>query len=175
ENMPDPHDALARMKDLLKPGGALLLTTFDTEGILYLISERTRMAHNFRTHLILYSRSALIELLEHSGFEIVAVSPAFEYRDHKFLRLWAATRWPGIAAIANALLRILPDPMLVTSGSIRIMAKRRAGPPRRLTRARRPPAPPPAPPADGRPRHPLRRTDACPLTTASSPARISRA
>jgi SAM-dependent methyltransferase len=129
ENMPDPHDALARMKDLLKPGGALLLTMFDTEGILYLISERTRMAHNFRTHLILYSRSALIELLEHSGFEIVAVSPAFEYRDHKFLRLWAATRWPALASIANAFLRILPDPMLVTSGSIRIMAKRRAGPP----------------------------------------------
>ncbi len=33
ENMPDPHDALARMKELLKPGGALLLTTFDTEGL----------------------------------------------------------------------------------------------------------------------------------------------
>ena len=129
ENMPDPHDALARMKDLLKPGGALLLTTFDTEGILYLISERTRMAHNFRTHLILYSRSALIELLEHSGFEIVSVSPAFEYRDHKFLRHWVATRWPMLAPIANAILHILPDPLLVTSGSIRIMAKRRAGAP----------------------------------------------
>ena len=128
ENMPDPHDALARIKDLLKPGGALLLTTFDTEGILYLISERTRMAHNFRTHLILYSRSALIELLEHSGFEIAAVSPAFEYRDDKFLRHWVATRWPLLAPIANAILRILPDPLLVTSGSIRIMAKRRAGP-----------------------------------------------
>jgi SAM-dependent methyltransferase len=129
ENMPDPHDALARMKDLLKPGGALLLTTFDTEGLLYLISERTRMAPNFRTHLILYSRSALIELLEHSGFEIVAIAPAFEYRDHKFLRHWVATRWPALAAIANAMLRMLPDPLLVSSGSIRVIAKRRAGPP----------------------------------------------
>ncbi|HUJ12778.1 MAG TPA: bifunctional glycosyltransferase/class I SAM-dependent methyltransferase [Thermoanaerobaculia bacterium] len=129
ENMPDPHDALARMKDLLKPGGALLLTTFDTEGFLYLISERTRMAHNFRTHLILYSRSALIELLEHSGFEIVAVAPAFEYRDHKFLRLWVSTRYPALAPVANAILRILPDPLLVSSGSIRITAKRRAGSP----------------------------------------------
>ncbi len=129
ENMPDPHDALARMKDLLKPGGALLLTTFDTEGIFYLISERTRMAHNFRTHLILYSRSALIELLEHSGFEIAAISPAFEYRDHKFLRHWVATRWPALAPIANAILRIVRDPLLISSGSIRIIAKRRAGPP----------------------------------------------
>ena len=129
ESMPDPHDALARMKDLLKPGGALLLTTFDTEGILYLFSERTRMAHNFRTHLILYSRSALIELLEHSGFEIVSVAPAFEYRDHKFLRQWMSARFPAIAPMANAMLNILPDPLLVTSGSIRIVAKRRSGAP----------------------------------------------
>jgi SAM-dependent methyltransferase len=127
-NMPDPHDALARMKDLLKPGGALLLTTFDTEGLLYLISERTRMAHNFRTHLILYSRSALIELLEHSGFEIVSIGPDFEYRDHKFLRHWVAVRWPGLAPLVHAALRILPDPLLISSGAIRILAKRRAGP-----------------------------------------------
>ncbi|HEX2121336.1 MAG TPA: class I SAM-dependent methyltransferase, partial [Thermoanaerobaculia bacterium] len=32
ENMADPHDALARIKDLLKPGGVLFLSTFDTEG-----------------------------------------------------------------------------------------------------------------------------------------------
>src|SRR6267378_2269949 len=109
ENMPDPHDALARMKDLLKPGGALLLTTFDTEGLLYLISERILMAQNFRTHLILYSRSALIELLEHSGFEIVSVAPSFEYRDHKFLRYWITARFPVLAPIVHAVLRILPD------------------------------------------------------------------
>src|SRR5712691_2222865 len=129
ENMPDPHDALARMKELLKPGGALLLTTFDTEGLLYLISERIRMAHNFRTHLILYSRSALIELLEHSGFEIVSVAPSFEYRDHRFLRYWMTARFPMLSPLVHAVLRILPDPLLVSSGSIRITAKRRAGPP----------------------------------------------
>src|ERR1051325_9627264 len=67
ENMADPHDALSRVKDLLKPGGILLLTTFDAEGVLYLLTERRRIAQSFRTHLILYSRSALIELLEHSG------------------------------------------------------------------------------------------------------------
>lgn len=129
EDMPDPHDALARMKELLKPNGTLLLTTFDTEGLLYLLSERTRMAQNFRPHLILYSRSALIELLEHSGFEIVAVAPDFEYRDHKFLRHWIDARWPSLAALVHATLRILPDPLRVTSGSIRIVARRRAGSP----------------------------------------------
>lgn len=129
ENMADPHDALGRIKDLLKPGGILFLSTFDTEGLIYLFSERKRMSQNFRTHLILYSRSALIELLEHSGFEIADIGPDFEYRDHKFLRHWIGTHHPFLAPMARALLRILPDPLIVSTGSIRILAKRRSGPP----------------------------------------------
>jgi SAM-dependent methyltransferase len=129
ENMPDPHDALARMKDLLKPGGVLLLSTFDTEGLVYLITERRWMTQNFRTHLILYSRSALIELLEHSGFEIVSIGAELAYRDHRFLRHSVATRWPALAPLVRMLLKVLPDPLLLFSGSIRIVAKRRAGAP----------------------------------------------
>jgi SAM-dependent methyltransferase len=127
ENMADPHDALGRIKDLLKPGGVLFLSTFDTEGLIYLMSGRKRVAQNFRTHLILYSRSALIELLEHSGFEISDIGPDFEYRDHKFLRHWLASYHPLLAPIARALLNILPDPLIVSTGSIRIVAKRRGG------------------------------------------------
>jgi SAM-dependent methyltransferase len=129
ENMADPHDALGRIKDLLKPGGVLFLSAFDTEGLIYLLSERKRMAQNFRTRLILYSRSALIELLERSGFEIVDIGPDFEYRDHKFLRHWLASHHPVIAPLARTLLRMLPDPLIVSTGSIRIIAKRRSGPP----------------------------------------------
>jgi len=129
ENMADPHDALARLKDLLKPGGMLLLTAFDTEGLMYLLTERKRMAHKFRTHRILYSRSALIELLEHSGFEIDSIGPSFEYRDHKFLRHRISARWPRMAPVVQFVLSLLPDPLLVSSGSIRVVAKRRSGPP----------------------------------------------
>ena len=128
ENMADPHDALGRIKDLLKPGGLLLLSSFDTEGLLYLLSERSRMAQNFRTHLILYSRSALIELLEHSGFEIIDIGPDFEYRDHKFIRHWLSSHHPRLAALVRLFLRVLPDPLIVSTGSIRIVAKRRSGP-----------------------------------------------
>ncbi len=129
ENMPDPHDALARIKELLKPGGVLLFTTFDTESLFYLFTERKRFTHNFRTHLILYSRSALIELLEHSGFEIASIVPSFEYRDQKFIRHWLSNRSNVFARLARALLLVLPDPLLVSSGSIRIVARRRAGAP----------------------------------------------
>ena len=129
ENMADPHDALGRIKDLLKPGGVLFLSTFDTEGLIYLFSERKRMPQNFRTHLILYSRSALIELLEHSGFEIADIGPDFEYRDHKFLRHWLSAHHSVLAPFARALMKLLPDPLIVSTGSIRIVAKRRSGPP----------------------------------------------
>ncbi|HYC59632.1 MAG TPA: bifunctional glycosyltransferase/class I SAM-dependent methyltransferase [Thermoanaerobaculia bacterium] len=129
ENISDPHDALGRIKDLLKPGGVLFLSTFDTEGLIYLFSEQKRMAQNFRTHLILYSRSALIELLERSGFEIDDIGPDFEYRDHKFLRHWIAAHHPIVAPFARMVLKMLPDPLIVSTGSIRIVAKRRSGPP----------------------------------------------
>lgn len=129
ENMADPHDALARIKDMVKPGGVLFLSTFDTEGLIYLVSERKRMAQNFRTHLILYSRSALIELLEHSGFEIIDIGPDFEYRDQKFLRHWLASHHPFLAPFARIALAVMSDPAIVSTGSIRIVAKRRSGPP----------------------------------------------
>jgi SAM-dependent methyltransferase len=127
ENIADPHDALARIKDLIKPGGVLFLSTFDTEGLIYLFSERKRMAQNFRTHLILYSRSAVIELLEHSGFEIIDIGPDFEYRDQKFLRHWFAAHHPILAPFVRLLLAVLPDPTIVSTGSIRIVARRRSG------------------------------------------------
>lgn len=130
ENIADPHDALARIKDLVKPGSVLFLSTFDTEGLIYLFSGSKRTTQNFRTRVILYSRSALIELLEHSGFEILDIGPDFEHRDHKFLRHWLAAQHPFLAPLARALLAVLPDPMIVSSGSIRIVARRRSGSPR---------------------------------------------
>jgi SAM-dependent methyltransferase len=127
ESMADPHDSLARIKDLLKPGGVLFLTAFDTEGFLYVLTESSGMATHFRSHLILYSRSALIELLERSGFEIVSVAPDFVYRDHRLLRHWLAHRSALVGALGRMILAVTPDPLLVTSGSINIVARRRAG------------------------------------------------
>jgi SAM-dependent methyltransferase len=129
ECLADPHDALARIKDLLKPGGVVFLTAFDTESLMYLLFERDRLAGNFRTRLILYSQSALIELFERSGFEILSVGGDFEYRDRKAVSRALVTLMPRAGRLAAPLLRVFPDPMLVGTGSIRIIARRRAGPP----------------------------------------------
>ena len=64
--------------------------------------------------------------LEHSGFEIVSVAPAVEYRDHKFIR-HRLSRHPAVAAMVRPLLKLLPDPLPVSAGSIRVVARRRGG------------------------------------------------
>ncbi len=127
ESMPDPHDAMSRVKDLLRPGGVLFLTAFDTEGLFYVMTERQRMSANFQAHLILFSRSAVIELLERSGFEIVSVGPDFVYRDQKVIRHWLAQRSRLVSFCGSLVMALAPDPVLVSSASINIVARRRSG------------------------------------------------
>jgi len=129
EHLPDPHDALARISELLKPGGTLVIVTPDTESLLCSISGDRWVSYKFPEHLILYSRSGLIELLERSGFEILDASSDFEYCDHQFLNSRLEKLSPTLAGIARVMLHPLPDPLPVTSGSIRIIARRRAGSP----------------------------------------------
>jgi SAM-dependent methyltransferase len=128
ERFPDPHDALARMRDLLKPSGVLLLTAFDTESLLYLIGEPKLIADYFHSRLVMYSRSALIELLEHSGFEIVSVADELAYQSHAAVEDTIRRTLPSLAALVTPILRRLPDPILAPAGSIRILARRRVGP-----------------------------------------------
>ncbi|MGA7615627.1 MAG: glycosyltransferase [Thermoanaerobaculia bacterium] len=129
EHLADPHDALARLHELLKPGGALFLVTPDTESLLCAVSGDRWVSYKFPEHLILYSHSALIELLENSGFEIVSIGADFEYCDHPFLLSRVKKLNPALSRIASAALRVLPDPLPVTSGSVRIVARRRGGAP----------------------------------------------
>ena len=127
EHLSDPHDALARIKDLLKPGGALVLITPDTESWLCAVSGDRWVSYKFPEHLILYSRSALIELLEHSGFEIISAQSDHEYCEHEFLLERVEKLSPLLASLARVALAVLPSPLPVSSGSIRILARRRAG------------------------------------------------
>jgi dolichyl-phosphate beta-glucosyltransferase len=129
EHLADPHDALARIKDLLKPGGVILLITPDTESLLCSISGDKWVSYKFPEHLILYSRSAVIELLEHSGFEVLSAGGDYEYCDRDFILSRLGQLRPLAAAAARPILNLLPSPLPVTSGSIRLVARRRAGSP----------------------------------------------
>lgn len=129
EHLPDPHDALAKISELLKPGGTLVIITPDTESLLCAVSGDRWVSYKFPEHLILYSRSGLIELLERSGFEIVDVSSDYEYCDHAFVVSRIEQLSHAAAVAARVVFKMLPNPLPVTSGSICIVAKRRAGSP----------------------------------------------
>ncbi|MHB0969394.1 MAG: methyltransferase domain-containing protein [Thermoanaerobaculia bacterium] len=128
EFLPDPHDALARIRELLKPGGYLLMVTPDTESLSGTLSTSRWLQEKFPDHLILYSRSALIEILERSGFEITSAGAFVEYREHERLeagvsRFGKAAQWAVKVPLA-----ILPNPLPLSDGAIRVVARRRAGP-----------------------------------------------
>lgn len=129
QHLANPHDGLARIEEHLKPGGYLVIVTPDTESVMSAVSGRRWAAFKIPEHRILYSRSALVELLERSGFEIVSARADYQYVDHERIET-ALRQWPSmIHAIVRAVLTILPDPLLSSRGSIRIVAKRRSGAP----------------------------------------------
>lgn len=66
EHVQDPNPLLAAIRDVLAPGGLLYLETPNLRCI--------QQCQLFQSHVILYSSSTLMQLLEHNGFEVVAVS-----------------------------------------------------------------------------------------------------
>lgn len=129
EHLPNPHDAVAKIRELVRPGGHLVLSTPDTESVTALALGRRWSAHKVPEHIVLYSRSALVEMLENAGFEIVTAHSDYRDFDHQRLRQ-ALSRWPrAIRRVLSAGLHLLPDPFPASSGSIRIVARRLSGPP----------------------------------------------
>lgn len=128
EFLPDPHDALATIRDLLKPGGYLVMVTPDTESLSGTLATGRWLREKFPDHLILYSRSALVEILERSGFEITSAGAFVEYREHKRLQAGASRFGKAAQWAVRMPLAILPDPLPLSDGAIRVVARRRAGP-----------------------------------------------
>ena len=81
EHMEDPVSDLAKVHDLLKPGGILLLGTPDFDSpCARLFGENYRLLHD-QTHVSLFTKESMTRLLQDSGFVIDRVDlPFFETR-----------------------------------------------------------------------------------------------
>ncbi|MCM2316656.1 MAG: bifunctional glycosyltransferase/class I SAM-dependent methyltransferase [Thermoanaerobaculia bacterium] len=125
EKLEDPHDALGKVSELLRPGGILAIVTPDTESVLALLSRDRWFAYDEPDAVIFYSRSGLVELLERSGYEILSVSADIEHATHDEImaRVGRIGRLWGV--LSRALVRTLPSPFPVSIGGIRIVARRR--------------------------------------------------
>jgi dolichyl-phosphate beta-glucosyltransferase len=136
EKMEDPQDAMAKVGELLRPGGLVVIVTPDTESLLCTLSGRRWFAYETRDGAIFYSRSGLIELLERSGFEILSVSGDIEYSTHQSLLERVSRAGRVVRAFTGIVLTVLPDPVPASLGRLRVVARRRAGRPGTLTPVR---------------------------------------
>jgi dolichyl-phosphate beta-glucosyltransferase len=136
EKMEDPQDALAKVSELLRPGGVVVIVTPDTESLLCTLSGGRWFAYETTDGAIFYSRSGLIELLERSGYEILSVGGDIEYSTHETLLDRVSRAGKAVRALTRVSLAVLPDPIPATFGRLRIVARRRAGRPGSLTPVR---------------------------------------
>lgn len=80
EHVPDPRQLLAACREVLRPGGLLVITTPDISGLVprvtYILFGLTTGAWGHPTppgHLVQFSRRTLRRLLEEEGFEVVVL------------------------------------------------------------------------------------------------------
>lgn len=76
EHVPDPVATLARCRQLLEPGGALLVSVPNIESFEAWAFGRRWIGLDIPRHLTHFSRVTLTALLERSGFDVVWVRPA---------------------------------------------------------------------------------------------------
>lgn len=111
EHLPDGLGAMARIRELLKPGGCFLAEMPNVEGlskkwvrgIVKLGLHRRRFPPDMKAgHCNEYCRESFEVLLRRSGFELVR----WETYSHKPLANWLLNRWP-VGTKARALARRL--------------------------------------------------------------------
>ena len=74
EHIPDPKSALRSVRQLLKPGGVLIVATHDVEGVWpKLVGPRWRH-YNMPEHIYYFSRRTLTQMLSEVGFHTFKVA-----------------------------------------------------------------------------------------------------
>jgi dolichyl-phosphate beta-glucosyltransferase len=125
EHLPDPRSALAKIRDVLRPGGALLAVTPDAHSWLARVQGSSWVSLKFPEHVILYSRGTLRRVLESNGFAVESMTPAGQYARFDFLAERVAKGHPRLAdALVRAARRFGGHErrVYVPSGSVAVVA-----------------------------------------------------
>jgi SAM-dependent methyltransferase len=129
EHLPDPAAALARIRAVLRPGGALLAVTPNAHSWLARVQGNNWVSLKFPEHVILYSRGTLRRVLEANGFAVESMTAAGQYARLDFLAERVAKRQPQLGrALARATRRFGGHErrVYVPSGSVAVVATARA-------------------------------------------------
>jgi SAM-dependent methyltransferase len=125
EHLTDPPAALARVRELLRPGGALLVTTPNTRSWLARLQGTSWLSLKFPEHVVLYDAASLSRALAEAGFRVRRMVPAGQVARLDFLVSRAFGAWPRLRDALVAIVRALGGGrvrLYVPSGSLAVVA-----------------------------------------------------
>jgi SAM-dependent methyltransferase len=74
EHFLDPMQSLAHIKSLVKPGGLLILTTMDCDGVVSkLLGTRIEDFRRVREHVFFFTRRSIRDMLQKEGFDVIQI------------------------------------------------------------------------------------------------------
>jgi 2-polyprenyl-3-methyl-5-hydroxy-6-metoxy-1,4-benzoquinol methylase len=80
EHFLDPMQSMAHIRGLVKPGGLLVLTTMDCDGIVSkILGTRIEDFRRVREHVFFFTRKSIRHLLEKEGFEVIKIESHGHY------------------------------------------------------------------------------------------------
>jgi 2-polyprenyl-3-methyl-5-hydroxy-6-metoxy-1,4-benzoquinol methylase len=111
EHVQSPANFLHELREILKPGGVLAISSPDTGHILrYLMGSKWPMLQPMQ-HTVLFSRRSITALLERSGFEDVQVETAHKVLTMDYLADQLTETNPSLSKTYQALSWIVPAPL----------------------------------------------------------------
>jgi len=128
EHLPEPRTALARIRSLLRPGGALFAVTPNVQSWLARVQRDDWVSLKFPEHVVLYSRDTVRRALDAAGFDVESITPAGQYARLDFLAERVARGHPRLARALAGLARRAGGAerrVYVPSGSIAVVATAR--------------------------------------------------
>ncbi|MBM4270185.1 MAG: glycosyltransferase [Deltaproteobacteria bacterium] len=128
EHLPEPRRALAKIRALLRPGGAFLAVTPNVRSWHARVQGRSWVSLKFPEHVVLYSEETLRRALEEEGFAVEHVEPAGQYARLDFLASRLLPGYPRFGASLASLVRRVGGGerrLYVPSGSLAIVATAR--------------------------------------------------
>jgi SAM-dependent methyltransferase len=125
EHLPEPRAALAKIRRLLRPGGALLAVTPDVRSWVARVQRGNWVSLKFPEHVILYSETTLRRALSESGLRVERIVPAGQYARLDFLASRIVNGHPRLASELSRWVRRLGGDgrrIYVPSGSLAVVA-----------------------------------------------------
>ena len=125
EHFRDPREALLRIREVLRPGGRVILVTPNTDSLLAKLQRRSWVSLKFPEHVVLFQPGTLKRILEETGFIIETRTAAGQYARLDFLVSRVLSGYPRLASLAQASVAKLGGAHLrfwVGSGSLQVVA-----------------------------------------------------